>query len=101
MVLIAQAIVNLVRPEWIRFRRVVRLVTDIGGLGILIYLLTADSWVILADAHAPGAVETINQFVYYSLLCVIVGFVIAIAMDGWKLARGEQRRGGQQVQAAS
>ncbi|WIG58371.1 MAG: hypothetical protein OJF49_001117 [Ktedonobacterales bacterium] len=38
---IAQAVVNLVLPEWLRFRRAVRLATDIAGLGILLYLLRA------------------------------------------------------------
>ena len=43
---VAQAVVNLFRPDWVRFSRVVRLVTDFAGLGILIYLLQADSWVV-------------------------------------------------------
>jgi hypothetical protein len=98
---IAQAVVNLIHPEWVRFRRAVRLATDIAGLGILIYLLNAGAWVSLVrSSGSNGALHTINQFVYYGLLCLLVGLVITIAMDGWKLIRGEQGRERQQPQIA-
>jgi uncharacterized membrane protein len=98
---VAQAVVNLFRPDWVRLRRVVRLVTDFAGLGILIYLLQADSWVVLANGNAaPGSV---NDFVYFGLLSSSVGFAIVILMDAWKLLRGEkrqERQPGQQAQPA-
>jgi hypothetical protein len=95
---IAQAVVNLFRPDWVRFRRVVRLVTDFAGLGILIYLLQADSWVVLANGNAtPGSV---NEYVRYGLSFTALGFVIVILVDAWKLIRGERRQPGQQTQPA-
>ena len=76
-----------------RLRPVVRLVTDIAGLGILIYLLQAGQWVISAHpgAASDSSLNTINQWVFYSMLGVSVGFVISILMDAWKLIRGERK----------
>ena len=87
---VAQAVVNLFRPDWVRLRRIVRLVTDFAGLGILIYLLQADSWVVLANGNvAPGSV---NEYVQYGLSFTALGFVIVILTDAWRLIRGEQRQ---------
>ena len=89
---VARAVVNLFRPEWVRLKRVVSVVTDIAGLGILLFLLQADTWVTLANGSAaPGSA---NEFVYYGLLITAAGFVVGIALDTWKLIRGElcQRR---------
>jgi hypothetical protein len=93
VVYIAQAVVNLVRPDWTRLRPAVRLVTDIAGLGILIYLLQAGQWVVLANPGSTDgtALNTINEWVYYGMLCTAVGFVIATLMDAWKLIRGERK----------
>jgi hypothetical protein len=75
-------------------KRIVGVLTDVAGLGILAYLLQADSWVVLANGDvAPGSV---NEFVYYGLLATSVGFLIVIVMDAWKLIRGEQQRRQQQ-----
>src|SRR5262249_16217607 len=38
LVSIAQAIVNLFRPDWVRFQLIVRLATDLGVLGIVLFL---------------------------------------------------------------
>ncbi len=94
VVSIAQAVVNLFRPDWTRLPLVVRVVTEVAGLGILIYLFTASNWVVLANANDAGgdALNTINQWVYYSLLCTGIGFVVAILLDGWRLIRDVHKR---------
>jgi hypothetical protein len=91
---IVQAVINLFRPDWIPLRSVVRLLTDVAGLGILAYLLRASQWVVLANANGPddATLNTINQWVYYGMLCVAIGFVVVIVMDAWKLMRGERNR---------
>jgi hypothetical protein len=55
LVSIAQAVVNLFRPDWTRFQMAVRLLTDLAVLGILAYLLRGDQWVVLAHPNGDGA----------------------------------------------
>lgn len=88
---VAQAVVNLFRPEWVRLRRVVSVVTDIAALGVLVYLLRADEWVTSTSGNAPA---NINEFVYYGLLSSAVVFFIIIVIDAWKLIRDERRHRG-------
>jgi hypothetical protein len=94
LVSIAQAVVNLFRPDWTRFQMVVRLLTDLAVLGVLAYLLRGDQWVVLARPNdADGTtLDSINQYVYYGLLVVAVGSVFVLQTDAWKLVRGERRR---------
>lgn len=93
---VARAVVNLFRPEWVRLKRVVSVLADIAALGIVLFLLQADTWVTLANgAAAPGSA---NEFVYYGLLITSAGFVVGIAVDAWKLIRGELRQRRQQSQ---
>jgi hypothetical protein len=93
---VARAVVNLFRPEWVRLKRVVSVLADIAALGIVLFLLQADTWVTLANgAAAPGSA---NEFVYYGLLITSAGFVVGIAVDAWKLIRGEMRQRRQQTQ---
>jgi len=94
---VAQGIVNLFRPEWVRVKRVVSVVTDIAGLGVLIYLLRADEWITSTSGAAPA---NINEFVYYGLLSSAVVFFIVIVIDAWKLIRSEGRRQQRQAQTA-
>jgi hypothetical protein len=91
---IAQAVVNLFRPDWTRFQMAVRLLTDLAVLGILAYLLRGDQWVVLAHPNGAGAaaLDSLNQYVSYGLLIVLVGSAFVLLTDAWKLVRGEQRR---------
>ena len=91
---VAQAIVNLFRPEWVRMKRVVRVLTDIGVLGIVAYLLQADQWVVAANGSSASAsaLSSVNEVVHYGLLATSVGILIVIGMDAWKLIRGEQQQ---------
>lgn len=92
-VYLGQAVANLFRPDWTSLPRIVRVVTDLGGLGILIYLLQAGQWVVLVNPNSDAnALSTINNWVYYSMLGVAVGFVVVTAMDAWKLIRGERKQ---------
>jgi hypothetical protein len=91
VVSLAQAVLTLLRPAWApRFRPLVRLAVDLGVLGILGYLLQAGPWVALVHpTSADGAtLATINDYVFYVLLFITAGAVIAILMDAWKLVRG-------------
>lgn len=91
---VTQAVVTLFRPEWMRFRLVVRLGMDSAGLLVLIFLLRAGNWVVLAQPNGSGgsALKTINAYVSYGLWITVIGFSLAILIDAWKLIRGEQKR---------
>ena len=87
---VARAVVNLFRPEWVRLKRAVSVLADIAALGIVLFLLQADTWVTLANGSAaPGSA---NEFVYYGLLSTAAVFVLVIAWDAWRLIRGELRQ---------
>jgi hypothetical protein len=67
---IVRAIINLARPDWIRFRAIVGVIVHSGGLAIVYFLIKAGSWVAAVDSAAEGfrhAVEIVNQVVYYCL----------------------------------
>ncbi len=93
---VAQAVVNLFRPEWVRMKRVVRVLTDIAALGIVAYLLQAgkDQWVVAANGSSASAsaLSSVNEFVHYGLLATAAGVLIVIGMDAWRLIRGERRQ---------
>lgn len=97
---VAQAVVNLFRPEWVRMKRVERVLTDIAVLGIVAYLLQAgaDQWVVAADGGSASALSSVNEFVRYGLLATAAGILIVIGTDIWRLIRGERRQRGQDQQ---
>ncbi len=93
---VAQAVVNLFRPEWVRMKRVERVLTDIAVLGIVAYLLQAGAgqWVVAANggSASASALNTVNEVVRYGLLATSVGILISIGMDAWRLIRGERQQ---------
>ncbi|HEX5440916.1 MAG TPA: hypothetical protein VFW76_08535 [Ktedonobacterales bacterium] len=93
---VAQAVVNLFRPEWVRMKRVVRVLTDIAALGIVAYLIQAGTgqWVVAANGSSVSAdaLSSVNEFVHYGLLATAAGILIVIGMDAWRLIRGERRQ---------
>lgn len=91
---VAQAVVNLFRPEWVRMKRVVRVLTDIAALGIVGYLLQAGAgqWVVAANGSSASALSSVNEFVRYGLLATAAGILIVIGMDTWRLIRGERQQ---------
>jgi hypothetical protein len=93
---VAQAVVNLFRPEWARMKRVVRMLTDIAALGIVAYLLQAGAgqWVVAANGSSASAsaLSNVNEFVRYGLMATAVGILIVIGMDAWRLIRGERQQ---------
>jgi hypothetical protein len=93
-ILCAQAVVNLSRPTWTRFRQIVCLVTDGAALLIVVFLLHAGNWVVLVHPNGPGgnALGTINTSMPYGAWITLMSFCIAILYDVWKLIRGELRR---------
>ena len=89
---IVRAIINLVRPDWTRFRAVYGVLLHIGGLLVVYYLIKAGSWIAPANAeHAADyarAAHIVNQWIYYSLLATAV---LSAAMLVVRIARLTRR----------
>lgn len=68
---IVRAIINLVRPDWTRFRAIVSVIVHGGGLAVVYFLIKAGSWVTAVDSAqghpSAHAMEIVNQVVYYCL----------------------------------
>jgi hypothetical protein len=75
---IVRAVINLVRPDWVLFRIVYRIVLQAGGTAVSYLLLRAGTWVIASDggAYLPGGykgtVEIVNQVFYWVFLFVVI-----------------------------
>lgn len=89
----AQAAINLARPQWMRLRLWARMISDVIGLGAMVYLLEAGQWVALANPpQGAGTLGVINQWVFYSLLFTGLGFLFAVVVDLRALVRHERKR---------
>ena len=68
---IVRAMINLVRPDWTRFRAIVSVIVHGGGLAVVYFLIKAGSWVTAVDSAqghpSARAMEIVNQVVYYCL----------------------------------
>lgn len=70
---ILRATINLVHPEWIRFRAAASVLFDAAGLLLLYVLINAQHYVVLAgevSAQATGKehmLQVVNQWTYYGL----------------------------------
>lgn len=93
-VFIAQAVVNLFRPDWGRFRLIMRLIADMIFLGIVVYLLQAHQWIMLIR---PGSaistpLSTINQYIVYGLWTMVIGISVSLLITIWRVARYQPAR---------
>jgi hypothetical protein len=90
---IVRASVNLARPNWTRFRAVVRIVLHAGGLAVLYGLFRAGFWVTLTEAtpnrvaQYSEAIQVVNQCFYYGLLVGVIWCAIGLALRIVKLIR--------------
>jgi hypothetical protein len=84
IVTLIQASVNLLRPEWVRFRLAVRVVCSTVVAGVSIALLTAGRWVEFVDSKflataKKESIQAAQTALYYTFLSIlIVMFAIAI-----------------------
>jgi hypothetical protein len=96
----AQAGVNLIRPDWVRLRTVYQLLSNVVWLAILFLLLRAGSWVVVPEG-AGTSVENyrrtaviLNQCLRYTL----IGFAVVAGYAVFRhLRRLLRRRQGQSV----
>jgi len=89
LVSMAQAVANLLRPEWIMLRALSRVAVGTGSLVVYLFLLKAGSWVV-ATTNLSGyqqAVGIINQVIFYSLWVGAIVTAIVLMRDVWRLGR--------------
>ena len=92
----AQAGVNLIRPDWVRFRSVFRIVNGLAWMTILLFLLRAGNWVVLADRPGVSAesyhrtVDILNQYLGYTLIGLAVVTAFSMLLEVRRLVRSSQ-----------
>ena len=90
---LAQAVVNLVRPEWIWLPPVTRLVSNVVALVILRSILKANSYdfVLVADSANGARYEAVAHIANIGILCalaaVALGLSIAVIIQAWQCLR--------------
>jgi len=88
---IVRAVINLFRPDWIRFCAIYNLIVQCGWLAIVYFLLKGPNWVV-AGSSATGesmhTVEIVNQVIYYSLLLTGVLSAAMLVIRITRLMRG-------------
>jgi len=75
---IVRAIINLVRPDWTKFRAIARVILQAGGLAVMWFAMKAGSWVTVANPAADGAAKfaQVAHIVNQCLLYVLVSAAI-------------------------
>lgn len=87
---LAQAVVNLVRPEWTWLPLGTRLVSNVVVLVILRSILKANSYVfvLVADPASGARYETVAQIANLCIICalaaVTLGLSIAVIVQAWQ-----------------
>jgi hypothetical protein len=75
---IVRAIINLARPDWVRFRTLVRVIVQAAVLAVVYFLIKAGSWVTAAGSMTENAgnstrtLEIINQWFLYGLVSTAI-----------------------------
>jgi hypothetical protein len=90
-----QAAVNLLRPDWVRFRSASRVGGGAVTLVVVYFLVRAREWVVLANpsgsvGHDYGhAMGIVNQTIFFSLLGAGAIVIALLLRDVWRLVRAE------------
>lgn len=90
---IVRASINLIRPDWVRFRAYCSLLIHAAGLALIYFLIRAGSWVALADSKVSvpdnyaRAVEVVNQCFRYGLVAAAVFSAVMIVIRVTRLIR--------------
>jgi hypothetical protein len=81
------ASVNLASPHWTVTRTRIRLALRAAAFVILLILVRAGTWVVVADgirdpAHFSSVIAIVNQISFYGLLCALVITGLQLAWEG-------------------
>ncbi len=89
-----QAGINLIRPDWVRLHSAFRAADNVGWIVILLFLLKAGNWIVLAEI--PGSsvegfrrtVDILNQYMFYTLIGLAVVAAYAVFRNIRRMVRG-------------
>jgi hypothetical protein len=88
--------INIVRPDWMRFHRLMSVVTRAGEVVLCYFLIRAGSLVVSANATGPvdyhRVAQIVNQTVYYVIWVAAVISIAYLAKDLSRLASGGHHR---------
>ena len=96
---VVRAIINLVRPDWTRFRAVYSLILHSGGLVVVYFLIKAGSWVagvgspVNQSADYAQTVAIVNQCFYYLLIGAAILSSVMLVVRAAALIRQLRRPG--------
>jgi hypothetical protein len=87
--------VNLVRPDWVRFHWLMRVLRRAGGLVLCYLVLRAGNPIVMATASSPNAVRVahiVNQTLSFSILFSVILSVIYVVSDLRRLLASDPAR---------
>lgn len=97
---IVRASINLVRPDWVRFRAYYGVLVQAAGLVLVYFLIKAGSWVEATNSGPSGAVnyartvEIINQCFLYALVATAVFSGVIVLIRVMRLVRQPHEHNG-------
>jgi hypothetical protein len=86
----AQAGINFVRPDWVRFRTIARAVLSVATLAIWCFLLKAGNWIVPESTSANSATD-FSHIAQIANQCFFYGLILAIAISAFQLFRDLRR----------
>ena len=76
----AQAGINLVRPDWVQLRSVTRIATSVATLALWCFLLKAGTWIVPGNSATNFAVDHLHELQIINK-CFFYGLLIAVALS--------------------
>jgi hypothetical protein len=98
-----QAGMNLLRPDWVRLRRVYQLLSNAMWLVILFFLLRAGSWIVILQTSGSSAEDyrrttvILNECLLYTLIGLSVVGAYAVSHELRRLFRRPGKGSGSAV----
>ncbi len=92
----AQAGINLIRPDWIQVRTVTRMGMSVAAVAIWCFLLMAGTWIVPGntggEAVSARTLGIINWSFFYGLVVAVVISVAQLLRASFRLARATHGR---------
>jgi len=77
--------INVIRPDWMRFHRLMNVITHAGEVVLCYFLIRAGSLVVSANVTGPvdyhRVAQVVNQTVYYGIWLTAVISIVHLAKD--------------------
>jgi hypothetical protein len=82
--------ISLIRPDWVRFHWLMRILGSVGNLIVAFFLITRGNPVVMASLggtpDAARVAQIVNQTIYYCIWFAVVIFVVQLAKDVRRIA---------------